>query len=297
MSFLCFRRSRMTALASIAFLLAVAGSTSAEPVEEFSDTSRLVSVGGSLTEIIFALGGQDRLVARDQTSTYPEAANALPDVGYMRRLSPEGVLSVNPSGILMLEGSGPQETLDVLDKASVPIITVPDAHTAESVIQKIVIVGRALGLEQKAKALAADVSRELTAVQELVADKDQRKRILFILSAQAGRLTVSGRGTAADGMIKLAGGVNAIDGFEGYKQLTDEAIDVAAPDVILFMDAASDNGLKDELLKNPALANTPAGRNNSIIQMEALYLLGFGPRTAAAGRELAMKLYAPTGEQ
>ena len=81
------------------------------------DASRLVSIGDSITEIIFALGEQDRLVARDSTSTYPPAATALPDVGYMRALSPEGVLSVNPSAIVAVEGSGPVETLDVLKKA------------------------------------------------------------------------------------------------------------------------------------------------------------------------------------
>ena len=92
----------------------------------FADTSRIAAIGGSITEIVYALGEEKQLVARDSTSLYPEAALALPDVGYMRALSPEGVLSVNPTGILALQGSGPKEAVDVLKKASVPFIEVPE---------------------------------------------------------------------------------------------------------------------------------------------------------------------------
>ena len=71
------------------------------------DTSRLVSIGGDVTEIIYALGEEKRLIARDSTSLYPKEATQLPDVGYMRALSPEGILAVNPTAIIAVEGSGP----------------------------------------------------------------------------------------------------------------------------------------------------------------------------------------------
>ncbi|PWL18745.1 hemin ABC transporter substrate-binding protein [Falsochrobactrum shanghaiense] len=283
-----------TVLAFMSASLLFAVGARADTVDRLPDTSRIVSVGGSLTEIVYALGAGDMLVARDETSTYPEETAKLMDVGYMRRLSPEGVLGVNPSGILLLEGSGPPETLQVLEKASVPMVVVPDDHTGESVIRKIEIVGKALGLESKAKALADDVARDLEAAARIAANQNPRKRVLFIISAQGGRFTASGTGTGANGIITLAGGVNAIDAYQGYKQLTDEAIEQAAPDAILIMDIGKDSVLKDELLKNPLLANTPAGRSGNIIQMDSLYLLGFGPRTGAASRELSQKLY---GEQ
>ncbi|TIO39759.1 MAG: hemin ABC transporter substrate-binding protein, partial [Mesorhizobium sp.] len=97
----------------------------------FSDTSRIAAIGGSITEIVYALGEEGHLVARDSTSSFPQAAQKLPDVGYMRALSPEGVLSVNPSGILALHGSGPKETVDVLKKSSVPFIEVPERYSHE----------------------------------------------------------------------------------------------------------------------------------------------------------------------
>ncbi len=116
MSIISSSIGRCAALAVIVASVAFGGVAKADTVEKITDTSRLVSIGGSVTEIVYALGAGDKLVARDQTSSYPEEARKLVDVGYMRRLSPEGVLSVNPTGILMLEGSGPPEALEVLKK-------------------------------------------------------------------------------------------------------------------------------------------------------------------------------------
>ncbi len=277
-------------------VLPVAGMISpaqAEEVKTFTDTTRLVSVGGALTEIIYALGLEDKLIARDRTSIYPETVKKLPDIGYMRQLSSEGILSVAPTAMLVIEGSGPAETMDVLKRASVPMIIVQDQYTAEGITNKINAVGQALGAQDKAEALAEKVRTDLKAVEAATSKITEKKRVLFILSRQGGRLMASGRETAADGMIKMAGGINAIDEFQGYKQLTDEALDKAAPDMILLMNTGPDKASNDysDLLANPALAATPAGRNKAILAMDGLYLLGFGPRAAEAARDLAEGLY------
>ncbi|QFY60934.1 hemin ABC transporter substrate-binding protein [Rhizobium grahamii] len=258
------------------------------------DSSRLVSVGGDVTEIIYALGEEGRLIARDTTSTYPEAATKLPDVGYMRALSPEGILAMNPTAIIAIEGSGPPEALTVLKSASVPFESVPNAYTRDGILAKIDRVGALLGVDDKAKALEAKVSADLDAAISDAAKRPEgeRKRILFILSLQGGKVMASGSGTAADGIIKLAGATNAVAAFPGYKPLTDEAIIEAKPDVILMMDRGDGASTKnDDLLKQPALALTPAAQNKAIIRMDGLHLLGFGPRTASTVRELNTAIY------
>ncbi|BCH32174.1 hemin ABC transporter substrate-binding protein [Mesorhizobium sp. L-8-10] len=258
----------------------------------FSDPSRVVAIGGSITEIVYALGEEKRLVARDSTSLYPEAALALPDVGYMRQLSPEGVLSVNPSAILMLEGSGPREAVDVLAKASAEMVNVPDRFDHDGILEKIRIVGMAIGAEGKAKELASLVDKDIKSAQELTADVAERKRVLFVLSLQGGKILAAGHGTAADGIIKMAGAVNVMGDFEGYKQASDEAVVTAKPDVILMMTRGGehDRGV-DEVVSHPAIAPTPAGQAKALIRMDASYLLGFGPRTAGAVRDLAKAFY------
>ena len=270
----------------------VAAPAVAEDVTPFPDASRLVSIGGSLTEIVYALGEEGRLVGRDSTAIYPEAALQLPDVGYMRALSPEGVLSVNPSALLVLQGAGPQETLDVLSKASIPYQTVPEAYTHEGILAKIKAVGQALGDEEKAAALSEQVDNDLKAAEALTRDVAARQRVLFILSMQDGKVQASGTGTAANGIIDLAGAENAVTGYSGYKALTDEAIINARPDVILMMDRGAELAVDDDtLFSHPAIALTPAGQNRRIIRIEAAYLLGFGPRTASAVRDLAYAIY------
>lgn len=278
-------------LVALAVGLSSQAAVAAEGVSVFSDTSRIVGIGGAITEIVFALGEQDHLVARDSTSVYPEAAFKLPDVGYMRQLSPEGVLSVNPSGILALQGSGPKEAIDVLKKASVPFIEVPENFDHQGILDRIRIVGKALGADAKADALVAETDAKLKAVESQVASVKERKRILFILSAQGGKILASGSDTAANGIIALAGGINAVDGYTGYKQLSNEAIVTAAPDVILMMRRGGPEVSDAEVLGNPAIAQTLAGKTQKVIRMDGSYLLGFGPRTAGAIHDLALALY------
>ncbi|MBW8639294.1 ABC transporter substrate-binding protein [Hoeflea sp. WL0058] len=251
----------------------------------------VVAIGGSVTEIIYALGEQDQLVARDTTSMFPPEANALPDVGYIRALSPEGVLSVNPRKIVALEGSGPPESLDVLKKASVPIVIIPESYSREGIVNKINAVGEAIGAEDKAADLAKAVEADIAAAESRAADQSERKRVLFILSMQGGRIMAAGDGTGAAAIIEMAGGVNALSGVAGYKQVSDEAVIEAVPDVILMMDRTGNHAADDgQLLSHPALAGSPAAESHKVVRMSGGYLLGFGPRTASAIEELSAAL-------
>jgi iron complex transport system substrate-binding protein len=255
------------------------------------EASRIVAIGGAVTEIVFALGEEHRLVARDATSTFPSEAEALPDVGYMRALSAEGVLSLAPDLLIAEDGAGPPETLELLAQASVPLVTVPDATDGPGILARIAAVSEALGVPEKGAALAAEVGAALAAAEAEAAAAGGDTRVLFILSAQGGRLLASGTGTAADGIIRMAGGVNAVEGFKGYKTLTDEAAAMARPDVILMMDRSGDHAADDaELFALPALAGSPAAESGAVVRMDGLLLLGFGPRTAEAVRTLSRAL-------
>ncbi len=253
----------------------------------------ILSIGGTVTEIVVALGQQHRLKARDTTSTFPPEVTSLPDVGYIRALSPEGVLSIGPSLILSEEGAGPVEALEVIRAANVAFVEVPDTLTPEGILHKIEIIGEALGVPDRASDLAAEVQAALSdALRDADRPEAEKKRVLFILSTQGGKINASGTGTAADAMIRMAGGVNAVTDYDGYKQITDEAVGLAAPDVILMMDRGGDHGAADdELFNMPAIRLTPAAQTRSVVRMDGLLMLGFGPRTAEAVRLLNSALY------
>ncbi|MHC5306735.1 heme/hemin ABC transporter substrate-binding protein [Bartonella sp. LJL80] len=265
----------------------------AEQVTELPQDGRVVVVGGALTEIAYALGAESQIIARDTTSSYPPAALKLPDVGYMRALSPEGVLSLAPRGILLVEGSGPPPTIEILSKAAVPMVTVAEHFTRQGISEKISAVGLALHRTKEAEALNEKVRAEFSENDKLLSRIKQKKRVLFVLSVQNGRIMAAGQHTAADGIITIAGAINAIEGYDGYKLLNDEAIINAAPDLILIMDHAGITANTNDILAIPAIKATPAAQNGAIKQMDALYLLGFGPRTPLAARELINTLYHP----
>ncbi len=249
--------------------------------------ARVIALGGAVTEIIYAIGEGNRLVARDSTSTFPEAALALPDVGYVRALSPEGVLSVDPDLIVAIEGSGPVEAVEVLQSAGVPFVTVPEGYDAAAIRTKIETVAEALGVAEAGAELADRVEAELAAaVAE--ARLDTPPRVLFVLSLQGGRVMAAGADTSAQGIIELAGGVNAMEGFDGYQQVSDEAVLLAQPDVILMMDRTGDHAAgADDVLGHPALGATPASETGAVVRLPGMLLLGFGPRTPEAVRALS----------
>jgi iron complex transport system substrate-binding protein len=263
--------------------------------------ARIVSIGGAITEILYALGFEDRLTGVDTTSLYPSAAmRDKPNVGYMRQLSAEGVLGLNPSLVLAMQGSGPKETIEILEAAKVPLVMVPETFSEQGLLDKIALVGRAMDATSRAACLSSAVAGDLAQMRELRSKVTKPVRVMFVMSLLNGRAMAAGKITAANEIIQLAGAVNAIDGYEGYKPINDEAIIAAKPDVVLSIARSKDSVEAEAVFAHPAFALTPAAGNKAFISMEGLYLLGFGPRTAAAARDLAVKLYpalAPQAEK
>ena len=290
--------------------------------------SRIVSIGGAITEILYALGLEDRIVGVDTTSLYPpKALGEKPNVGYMRQLSAEGVLGLNPSLVLAAQGSGPKETMDVLEAAKVPLVLVPETFSEAGLIDKIKLVGHAMDADKRAECLTEIVSGDLAQLRELRSKVTKPVRVMFVMSLLNGRAMAAGQNTAANEIIAMAGAVNAIVGYDGYKIINDEAIVAAKPDVVLSIQRGKDSVDAEAVYVHPAFALTPVAANKTFISMEGLYLLGFGgtvmgsiaakigyrttilgiinllgfgPRTAAAARDLSIKLYpalAPQAEK
>lgn len=282
-------RRGFVALAGASALAAAMPCGAARPA---APADRLVSIGGVVTEILFALGAGDRIVAVDSTSSYPPEADALPDVGYIRQLVAEPIIALEPSLVLILDGAGPPTTVEQLQAAKVPIRTVPDDPTALGIAEKIRIVGGAVGLGPEGRALADRVDGELARLAGEISAVEERPSVLFVLAASNGRLLAAGDGTSAAGIIELAGGRNAVVGFEDYRPLSAEAAVAAEPDLLLFMDRTLDEmGGMAGVLARPELALTPAAQAGRVKAMDGLLLLGFGPRTPQAVRELAAAIH------
>lgn len=257
-----------------------------------NDSSRIVPLGGTITEVVFALGAGERVVGVDASSSFPAAVNQLPKVAYHRRLSAEGVLSLRPTLIIATTEAGPPAAIQQLRAAGATVLVLPHEPTVEGAIANIERIAAALGVQAHGAVLIQNLKEELSQIQSSIPQTAAQAKVLFLYARGQGTLMVAGQGTAADTMIGLAGGTNAVQGYSGYKPLTSEAAVAAAPDVILLMD----NGLESiggvqRLWQLPGLALTPAGQQGRVLSMDGLFLLGFGPRLGQAVVALNRALY------
>lgn len=270
----------------------------ATPSRATTQPKRIVAAGGVITEILYALGEDKRLVGVDATSMFPATAlQAYPNIGYVRALSAEGILSLRPDMLLAIESAGPPDVLALVRQAGVAVHMLAEEPSEAGVLRRIQDIGGLVGKPEQAGHLCDELSQEFSRLKNERDSIEKPRRVLFVLSMQNGRVLVAGGKTSAAGMIELAGGINAAATLEGFKPFSDEGIVAAAPDVIIMMQRGDHAVPPETLFSHPAFALTPAAKHQSLVTMDGLYLLGFGPRTAQAARDLMRRILAYPASQ
>ncbi|WP_437113583.1 heme/hemin ABC transporter substrate-binding protein [Streptomyces roseoverticillatus] len=249
-----------------------------------SSTDRIVPLTGALSEIVFSLGLGDRVVARDITATFEQAAK-LPVVTRAHDVSAESVLSLKPTLVLAETTTGPAEAVEQIRAAGVPLVVLDPARKLADVGPRIGKVAAALGAGAAGDELNRRTQQRLEKAAGAVPHGTGKKpRVAFLyLRGTASVYLLGGAGSGADSLIEAAGGVDA--GKESgltkdFTPLTSEALAKAAPDVILVMSKglASVGGV-DGLVKIPGVGQTPAGLDRRVASVDDGVLLNFGPRT------------------
>lgn len=294
---------RLALFAVAALLWGCGGDASAPPVARADtpaaspgdsttyDTRRIVTLGGPVTELAYALGLGENVVGTDQSSLYPESIQQKPRLGYWRATSAEGILSLRPTLVVAMEGLGPPAVPGQLAAAGVPVVIVPEAQTMAAAEARVALVARALGRPDSSDAMIARTRAALVRAEAL--RPAVVPKVLFVYARGAGLVSVFGTGTAAETVLRLAGAENAVTAFEGLRPLTAEAVAGAAPDAIVIPARSLESlGGVDGLLRQPGLAQTPAGRNRRVIAVDDALLLGLGPRVAQGVAALAQGLRA-----
>lgn len=255
---------------------------------------RLLTIGGTVTEIVYALGKGGDIIASDITSYYPDAASKQPKIGYSRTLSAEGLLSTKPSLIIADASAGPANVLAQIRSAGVKVIQLDEGHTPAHVAQNIRAIGLALNVNEAEKLAKLYEAAWQNAQANLSALKGN-PRVLFVLDHTGKNPQASGNNTAANAVIQLAHAQNVMaDQFNGYRPLTAESIVAAAPEVIITTtEAIKASGGVDAFLNKPGLQLTPAGRAKKVVSFDSLLLLGFTPRLPELVENLAQAVRKP----
>jgi iron complex transport system substrate-binding protein len=259
------------------------------PVLADAKPQRVITVGAPATEIVFALGAGDTVIATDTTSTRPEAVPTLPKVGYMRNLAAEGIIGLKPDLIVGVEKSGPDVVLGELGDLGIPIVILPSLAKMENLPDAITMVGDALGRNKEAKVLSDRVRTDIAQLHDRkVIDQPS---IVFLMAVGHGKPMSAGRETTADEVIAMIGGINSMAGFDGFKPVSPEVIASDESDYVLVTQSTIDQlGGIEGLQAHPILGLNKAVATGQVLIISASTILGFGPSSAKEIRDLAAHL-------
>ncbi|MFD3315537.1 hemin ABC transporter substrate-binding protein [Streptomyces sp. NPDC058694] len=259
------------------------------------DAERIVPLSGSLSEIVFTLGLGDRVVARDISATFAQAEK-LPVVTRNHDVSAESVLSLKPDLVLAETTTGPDEAMDQIRDAGVPVLVVDPAKGLEDVGPRINTVARVLGVPTAGKELTKRSEERIAAVRKDIPKETDKPRVAFLyLRGSASVYLIGGKDSGATSLLEAAGAVDggAESGPEkDFTTITTEALAKAAPDAILVMSKGLESvGGIDGLVKIPGVAQTPAGMERRVVSIEDGVLLNYGPRTDEVLKSMVDQLY------
>ncbi|TQV75170.1 ABC transporter substrate-binding protein [Aliikangiella marina] len=243
--------------------------------------SKLVTAGGTVTEIVFALGAGEQVVATDQSSTFPEATQSLPSVGYYRDMAAEGILSTGLDTLLVLEGGGRSEALKQVEAAGVKVIRYSKPNTIQGLLNLVSSIGKDIGKDSEAKALIQTIQSTLPE-----AALNTTSRALFLLSAGDRGLIAAGSETVPQLLFDYVG-VKNVASHAGFKTVGLESLAVSQPDILIApAHSVAGIGGPKAFCKQPALALLEAAKRCRLLVMDSLLALGMTPRVASAIKQL-----------
>jgi len=278
-----------------AFLFALAvGSCNVSTDSEtgITDSTKIVSTNGTLSEILVALGFEDNIVGVDVASTYPASLQQKPKIGHNRDISAEGVLALGADLAVGIADVVNPELTEQIRATGTKFLLFDHEYSIDGAKRLIQTMADSLGRSAKGDSIINALDADLARADSIVARSVGKPKVLFIYARGTGTMMVAGQRTQLDRIIELAGGVNAVQGFEDFKPLTTEALIAANPDVILLFDSGlSSLGGIDGLLQVQGIRETNAGKNRKVVEMDGQLLTGFGPRLGKAIAELAKKIH------
>jgi iron complex transport system substrate-binding protein len=239
--------------------------------------SRVVVLANGVAEIMNSLNAKSILVGRDISSN-EEALKDIPIVTSGHQVISEKVIALKPDLVIIDASTGPKAALDQIRSAGIKIVQTPESWTLSDIAKKVSAVGVAIGASAQAEALNLQIAK---VAQSYRVANSPRVAFLYLRGTSSIYL-IGGPGSGADSLIQSIGAIDI--GAQSFKNpfntLTPEALAVANPDVILVMSKGLESvGGVAGLLKLPGVAQTNAGKNSRIIDVDDSLLLSFGPRT------------------
>ena len=259
----------------VGFAACIAGHASAQEITP----QRIVSLGGGITEIIFALGQQHRLAGVDQSSLYPKQAQLLPSVGYYRSIPVEGILQLKPDMVIASEQAGPAHSMSQLSELGLRVERVSDQPEVDSLYIRIEQVAKLLGVPERGKLIRDALEHEIAHAYQFSADQPT----VMMVVMRSGKLLGAGSKTAAAKIIELSSLDNVLKDIQGYRQISAEVVSTRMPSALIVTTSSVQSlGGISAVREHPALRHIPAVENGRLIELEDLLAQGLGLRLPLA---------------
>jgi iron complex transport system substrate-binding protein len=255
-----------------------------------SATMRLISSDASATELIFALGIDEYLVGVDVTSELPKDYRELPNIGYHRNLSAEGLLSLQPTAVIGSEHIGPAAVTTALHAANIQLVQLPSASNGVELRQNIGSLATALNLSVLGEQLQNQLDQQLQSLQQI--KLTQPISTAFLLTMDTGNLRLAGKDSGGDALIKLMGCHN-VASFNNYQTVSTESLLALEPELIIVAGLDANTAVATLLQANPALSYSPAGKQQKIFAIDSKVLVA-GLSLAAIDEALRLKQLVST---
>jgi iron complex transport system substrate-binding protein len=277
-------------LAILALSLGACNNKTKETSAILADSTKIVSLNGSVSEVLASIGLEKNVAGTDITSNYPVSMKAKPKVGHNRNINAEGVMALQPDLIIGIKKEVTPALQAQFKAAGVKLLLLDQDYSVEGTKKLIHLLSDSLHASAKGDSVIKVMEADLAKVKPFT-PQDKKPKVLFIYARGTGTMMVGGTGTPIDKAITLAGGQNAVTEFTDYKPLTAEALVKANPDIILLFDSGLQSlGGPTGLAKVQGIKETNAGKNNRVISMDGELLSSFGPRLGIAIQELAAKI-------
>jgi len=260
-----------------------------------TDSIRIVSLSGAVSETLAGIGMENNIVGVDVTSTFPESVKAKAKVGSTHNLNIEAILALKPNYVISMKERGLKpEQATQLEQAGVKVWMIDQEYSIDGTKKVITMLADSFQKKEEGQKLVSNIDAAYQALPKY----ETQPSVLFIYARGAGALSVCGDDMPMAKMIALAGGVNAAKEIQGFKPLTAEALVKQNPDAILLFDSGLESLDGPEgMLKVPGVAQTNAGKNKNFIVMDGELLSSFGPRVVEAIKLLGEKIHTqPTAK-
>jgi iron complex transport system substrate-binding protein len=215
----------------------------------------------------------------------------IPVVTSGHQVLPEKVISLNPDLVIIDASTGPKAALDQIRNAGIPIVETPESWTLNDISKKVAAVAAAIGAAQQGVLLNTSITSAIK-----TSKLPSQPRIAFLyLRGTSSIYLVGGTGSGADSLISAIGAIDvgAASLPRPFNTMTAESLATLNPDVIIVMTKGLQSvGGISGLLKLPGVAQTKAGKNQAIIDVDDSLLLSFGPRTPSLVGALASTVSA-----